>query len=1183
MALGEAQVKIVPDLSGFKAELVQGINDAMREASRTVDAAGERIEQAFTQAAQTADRALSQVDGDGFTNARLAAERAGTQIDAEMTAAAREADDALSRVDGDGFKEARESADKAGKQIGDSLEEGAKAGDNAFAQLAKGAGFAAATAAVLRFAKGSIDAYADLGETLSKAGVIFGDATDQVVAFGDQAAESLGQSKQAAIAAAADFAVFGNAAGLTGQELATFSTDLTALASDLASFSNTTPEEAVIALGAALRGESEPIRRYGVLLDEATLKNRALEMGIYDGAGALTQQQRVLAANAEIFAQTGLAQGDFARTSDSLANSQKTLAAQFADLQVTIGEALAPAMQTAVSVGGDLLGLFSALPDSIQGVIAVAGIATVGFIAASNALQSLGLAASTANKALGAIGLVVAGATAVYSLFNKSKKDAVQASNELTDAIVRERQGIKGATDDYIRLQLTNEELVDTADALGLSLSEIAEFVRTGTSPSFQDLTTRFTELTTAAVAADQMQRNVKDAFGVSSGEVRTFINTLNGLRDEYGASEKAAGLNVRVTEELGIETEQTKKSTDEYKAALEALERQTQLVADALSASRERVSAWREAITDATQSGAESFNTFEVESTTSIAQFRQALLDSAQNAFEWQNNLLLVAQRTSPEFAAYLAEMGVAGADLVAALVASESEMQATFEAYRINAAVGNRDFLAEFDQTPAGVQRRMDDIKQAVNTALGPLANDMRTQALAISDALMQGLIEGIENGQTGLAYAAAAMANTVLVSTKSTLGIRSPSQVFADEVGAPIAEGVAEGITRTAVQAKDAMGVLVTDLATIGSDAVNDFSASLQDAFETAQDAFKGAWDVIQGRRSQEQASQRVADAEERVADAQQSVTTATTALAAAQAELSRVQLSGTATAKEIEQAQKNVTNAQRELDRAQESVTTSTKALQDANYGLLQVSQHLLDQGPESVAQFEAIARAAGLETSEIQNLVVKYNELTAARNAATEAARRQAEVDRELANLGRRSAVDQANEAVRQARARRDEVAKKGGNLIAAERDVAQAAVKAADAFAQASGASAGSRAFAKAQLDVLRFLVAESPWLSDDLAGIIRSLSSVVALADGAVVRSPTIAMVGEAGDEAVIPLGRPARAVALMEQTGLGDLARANSGAIVNIQNATFATPSDADLVAQKVNAAYRSRVLVS
>ena len=1182
MALGEAQVKIVPDLSGFKAELVQGINEAMREASRTVDQAGEKIESAFTEAAAAADRALKQVDGDGFTSARLAADRAGAQIDAEMTSAARQADDALSRVDGDGFKEARESADKAGKEIGDSLETGAKTADNAFANFAKGAGFAALTAAVGRFAKSSIDAYADLGETLSKAGVIFGDATDSVVQFGDQAAESLGQSKQAAIAAAADFAIFGGAAGLTGEQLATFSTDLTALASDLASFSNTTPEEAVLALGAALRGESEPIRRYGVLLDEATLKNRALEMGIYDGTGSLTQQQRVLAANAEIFAQTGLAQGDFARTSDSLANSQKTLAAQFADLQVTIGEALAPAMSTAVSIGGDLLGLFSALPDALQGVIAVAGIATVGFVAASNALQSLGIAASTANKALGIIGVAVAGATAVYSLFSSSKKEATKATEELTAAILEERKGIKGATDDYVRLKLTNEDLVGAADTLGISLSDIANFIRTGVSPSFEELTARHNDLRTEAVAVDQIQRNIQEAFGLSNSEVVTFINTVSGLRDEYVASEAAAGLNVRVTEDLGIATEETKKSVDEYKAALDVLERQTKVVSDAIAENRERVMAWRDSLIDATQNGSESFNTFEVEATTSIAQFRQALLDSAQNVFDWQNNLLTIAQQTSPEFASYLADMGVAGAQLVAALAKNETELQTTFDAFVLNAATMNRDFLAEFDQTPAGVQRRMDDVKAAVNTALGPLADDMRTQALAISDALMQGLVEGIQNGQTNLAYAAAAMANTVLVTSKDALGIRSPSQVFRDEVGAPIAQGVADGITATVVEAKDAMGLLVNDLTSQGAQAVDDFNVSLKDALSTAEDAFKEAWSLVQGRRSQEQQTQRVTDAEGRLATAQQGVIDATNAVSAAQAELLRVQSDSTASARDVEQAQRGLANAQRDLDRAQKEVTAATKSLQDANFALLQSSEDLLSQGPESVANFEAIAKAAGLESGEIQTLITRYNELTAARNAAAEAAKNQANIDRELADLGRRSAVDQANEAVRQARARRDEVVKKGGNVAAAERDVAQAAIKAADAFAQASGATAGSRAFAKAQLDVLRFLVAESPWLSDDLAGIMKSLSGMVALADGAVVRSPTIAMVGEAGDEAVIPLGRPARALALMEQTGLGDLARANSGAIVNIQNATFATPSDADLVAQKVNAAYRARVLV-
>ena len=94
--------------------------------------------------------------------------------------------------------------------------------------------------------------------------------------------------------------------------------------------------------------------------------------------------------------------------------------------------------------------------------------------------------------------------------------------------------------------------------------------------------------------------------------------------------------------------------------------------------------------------------------------------------------------------------------------------------------------------------------------------------------------------------------------------------------------------------------------------------------------------------------------------------------------------------------------------------------------------------------------------------------------------------------------------------------------------------------------------------------------------------GFTLGLPKIPELANGAIVSGPQVAMIGEAGDEAVIPLSRPRRAMQLMEQSGLADLAR-DSGAVVNIEYATFATPSDADLVAQKVNAAYRARVLVA
>jgi len=86
--------------------------------------------------------------------------------------------------------------------------------------------------------------------------------------------------------------------------------------------------------------------------------------------------------------------------------------------------------------------------------------------------------------------------------------------------------------------------------------------------------------------------------------------------------------------------------------------------------------------------------------------------------------------------------------------------------------------------------------------------------------------------------------------------------------------------------------------------------------------------------------------------------------------------------------------------------------------------------------------------------------------------------------------------------------------------------------------------------------------------------------SKVPELANGAIVNQRTPAIIGEAGAEAVIPITRPARALQLMEQTGLADLAR-SGGSAVNIQNATFVAPIDADLVAQKVLVYEKARSL--
>lgn len=189
----------------------------------------------------------------------------------------------------------------------------------------------------------AIDAASNLEEATAKVTQLFGEeATRKVEAFADTAATAFGQTRQQVLDAAGVFGTFGKAAGLSGNDLAEFSTGFTGLASDLASFNNTTPQEAIEAIGAALRGESEPLRRYGVLLDDATLRGKALELGIYDGKGALDSRQKILAAEAVIWEQTADAQGDFARTSKGLANQTRILKASLANVVAELGRKFLP-------------------------------------------------------------------------------------------------------------------------------------------------------------------------------------------------------------------------------------------------------------------------------------------------------------------------------------------------------------------------------------------------------------------------------------------------------------------------------------------------------------------------------------------------------------------------------------------------------------------------------------------------------------------------------------------------------------------------------------------------------------------------------------------------------------------------------------------------------------------------
>lgn len=202
---------------------------------------------------------------------------------------------------------------------------------------------AAGVAAVRNFAS----AASDMAETQSKVGVVFGESAEAVRRWSEDSARAMGLSQQKALEAAATVGNFAQALGVARDAAAPMSQAIVQLAGDLASFNNASPEDTLIALRSGLAGETEPMRRLGVAINATTVEAKALEMGFERVNGALTEGAKVQARYALIMEQTKSAQGDFARTSDGLANQQRTLTANFEDLRAKLGAGVTPALAAA--------------------------------------------------------------------------------------------------------------------------------------------------------------------------------------------------------------------------------------------------------------------------------------------------------------------------------------------------------------------------------------------------------------------------------------------------------------------------------------------------------------------------------------------------------------------------------------------------------------------------------------------------------------------------------------------------------------------------------------------------------------------------------------------------------------------------------------------------------------------
>lgn len=264
---------------------------------------------------------------------------------------------------------------------------GQAAGDNfkssfggALKGLAAIAGTAIAAAGVGSFFKDSVKQASNLEESINAVSVAYGAAGESIVKLGKDASTRLGVTSSDFNAAAVRFSAFAERVVGTGGDVSGFVDSLTTRAADFASVFNIDVAEALQVFQSGLAGEAEPLKRFGINLLDTEVKAYAYRAGITAVGEALTETDKVQARYGLLLESTAKTQGDFANTSDGLANSQRILQASFAEMQAEVGNALLPVLASVVNqVKDELLPLFERLGDWLKSPDGTLAIAELGY------------------------------------------------------------------------------------------------------------------------------------------------------------------------------------------------------------------------------------------------------------------------------------------------------------------------------------------------------------------------------------------------------------------------------------------------------------------------------------------------------------------------------------------------------------------------------------------------------------------------------------------------------------------------------------------------------------------------------------------------------------------------------------------------------------------------------------
>jgi hypothetical protein len=321
----------------------------------------------------------------------------------------------------------------------------------------------AAGAAAVKFAS-------DYNESLNKVDVSFKSSSVQVKEFAKSSLESFGIAEGTALDMASAYGDMGTSMGLTTGQAAKMSTSLVGLAGDLASFKNISIDIANTAISSIFTGETESLKKLGIVMTEVNLKQFARNSGIKKTYESMSQAEKVQLRYNYILSVTKNAQGDFVRTQGGAANQTRIFTESLKQLAQQFGAVILPLVTKVITAVNEKIKAFGKLSEGtktvivvIAGLVAVIGplLVVIGGILAAIPAIVAGFALVS-----GAIVPILAGIvllTGVIMVFSDSSKEATKATIALNDSQKLTQKVMDEATASIVDQKSELESLLITA------------------------------------------------------------------------------------------------------------------------------------------------------------------------------------------------------------------------------------------------------------------------------------------------------------------------------------------------------------------------------------------------------------------------------------------------------------------------------------------------------------------------------------------------------------------------------------------------------------------------------------------------------------------------------------------------------------------------------------------------